>query len=93
MFKKEAYKIGLTYKLAIRNELYDVTLIDVKDTQATVLIQNHSIDMTLNGFTPRKKMYSQAVPIQHVSLSELRHIPPKTTRRGLPGWFRSKIQL
>lgn len=93
MFKKDQYRIGWAYRLNIDGNFYDVTLISKEGRDATVLIQNHSIRTSLDGFSVRKKMYSQAVPIQHIHLSELQFIEKPKTRRGLGNWLRSKIHL
>lgn len=53
--ERKNYKIGRTYRLPIDDSIYDITLITTEKDKARVLIQNHSIDMSLNGFTPRKK--------------------------------------
>jgi len=88
--KKERLTIGRTYRLPINGVAHDVTLITTEGDNARVLIQNHSIDMSLDGFTPRKKMYSQAVPVRVVSLSELQEIEEPETKRGLTGWSHVK---
>lgn len=91
--KERAYKIGLTYRLAIDGTLFDVTLIRTEGEHARVLVQNHSINMSLSGFTTRKKMYSQAVPVRIVPLTDLQHIDERKTQRGLNDWLHSKIRL
>lgn len=88
--KKEKLTIGRTYKLPIDGTRHDVTLITTEGDNARVLIQNHSIDMSLGGFTTRKKMYSQAVPVRVVPLSELEEIEAPKTKRGLTGWSKVK---
>ena len=82
--------IGRTYRLSVDGVEHNVTLITAEDDTARVLIQNHSIDMSLNGFTRRKKMYSQAVPVRVVPLSELQEIEEPKTKRGLTGWSHVK---
>lgn len=84
--ERKDYIIGRTYRLPIDDSIHDVTLINTEGDSARVLIQNHSIDMSLKGFTPRKKMYSQSVPVRLVPLSELQEIEATETRRGLTGW-------
>ncbi len=91
--KECAYKIGLTYRLSVDGNEYDVTLIRTEGELARVLIQNHSIDMSLSGFTKRKKMYSQSVPIRIVPLTDLQQIDNQKTQRGLNDWLHSKIHL
>lgn len=88
--KNEHFTIGRTYRLPIDGNTYDVTLINVEDDKARVLIQNHSIDMSLKGFTVRKKMYSQSVPVRVVPVSELHEIETPKTKRGLTGWSHVK---
>lgn len=87
---KEHFTIGRTYQLPIDGNTYDVTLINVEGDTARVLVQNHSIDMSLRGFTVRKKIYSQAVPVRIVPVSELHHIEESKTKRGLTGWSNVK---
>ncbi|MFZ5535626.1 MAG: hypothetical protein ACOY3M_05765 [Patescibacteria group bacterium] len=84
---REQLTIGKTYRLPIDGNVYDVTLITTEGENARVLIQNHSIDMSLRGFTRRKKLYSQAVPVRIVPVSEL--LPCGDTRpttRGVADW-------
>lgn len=81
--KEITYKIGWAYRLPIEGKLFDVTLIQTEGELARVLVQNHSIDMSLSGFTGRKKMYSQAVPVRIVPLKDLQHIDNQKTQRGL----------
>ncbi len=88
--EKNIYKIGRTYRLSVDGTEHDVTLITTEGDTARVLVQNHSIDMSLNGFTRRKKMYSQSVPVRMVPLSELQEIEAPKTKRGLTGWSHVK---
>lgn len=88
--EKKDYIIGRTYRLPIDDSTHDVTLINMEGDNARVLIQNHSIDMSLHGFTPRKKMYSQAVPVRVVPLTALQEIEEPKTKRGLTCWRRVK---
>lgn len=88
--ERNNYIIGRTYRLPIDGTTYDVTLIDTEGDSARVLIQNHSIAMTLNGFTGRKKMYSQAVPVRIARLSELQEVEETETKRGLTSWSHVK---
>jgi hypothetical protein len=81
----EQFTIGKTYRLPIDDTVYDVTLITTEGDYARVLIQDHSIDMSLHGFTKRKKMYSQAVPVRVVSLSDLLPYEDEV-QRGLNKW-------
>ena len=90
MFGKKEHIIGHAYRLKIEDEAYDVTLISKEGDRASVLIQNHSIRTSLDGISKRKKIYSQAVPIRTVSLSELKSLEAPKAKRGLGNWLDRK---